>query len=152
MSERDGAAARRRARRLSTWHRHERLTVAMGLATAIHHSVQHLREWSASGTKRCGARSLQLQGRGRLAGATVGAVTAGYVAAPAPLLAAPVVASGDGPHASALAFLVRQAVLAQEEKEKRVKEGGEEEGREGGAREDGCEGEGRGEARGGRRP
>ena len=47
--------------------------------------------------------------------------TIGYVAVPGPLLAAPVLAGGDGPDASALAFLVRQAVLAQEEM-KRVKE------------------------------
>ena len=39
MAER-GAAVRRRERLLRAWHRHERLTVAMELATALHHSAQ----------------------------------------------------------------------------------------------------------------
>ena len=38
MSERDGAAKRRRERRLRSWLRHERQTVAMELAAALHHS------------------------------------------------------------------------------------------------------------------
>ena len=40
MSERVGAAKRRRHRRLRAWHRHEQLTVAMELAAALHHSAQ----------------------------------------------------------------------------------------------------------------
>ena len=38
--ERAGAAARRRDRRLQAWHRHVKQTVAMELATALHHSAQ----------------------------------------------------------------------------------------------------------------
>ena len=40
MSERVGAAKRRRDRRLRAWHPHEQLTVAMELAAALHHSAQ----------------------------------------------------------------------------------------------------------------
>ena len=44
MAERAcGAAARRRERQLRAWHRHERLTVAMELATALHHSAKRPR-------------------------------------------------------------------------------------------------------------
>ena len=40
MSERVGAAQRPRERGLRAWHRHERLTVTMEQATALHHSAQ----------------------------------------------------------------------------------------------------------------
>ena len=40
--ERAGAAARRRGRGLRAWHRHVRTTVAMELATALHHSAQRM--------------------------------------------------------------------------------------------------------------
>ena len=40
MSERVGAAKRRRDRWLRAWHRHEQLTVAMELGAALHHSAQ----------------------------------------------------------------------------------------------------------------
>ena len=40
MSERVGAAQRPRERGLRAWHRHERWTVAMELAIALHHSAQ----------------------------------------------------------------------------------------------------------------
>ena len=39
MSERDGAAKRRRERRLRSWAKHERQTVAIALAEALHHSA-----------------------------------------------------------------------------------------------------------------
>ena len=51
-----------------------------------------------------------------------GAATVGYVAAPGPLLAVPVLAGGDGVDRTALSFLVRRAVedrkREEEEKEK----------------------------------
>ena len=37
-----GSARQRRERRLWAWHRHERMTVAIGLATALHHSAQRV--------------------------------------------------------------------------------------------------------------
>ena len=40
MSERVGAAKRRRDRRLRAWRRRVRLAVAMELAAALHHSAQ----------------------------------------------------------------------------------------------------------------
>ena len=47
----------------------------------------------------------------------VGAVTVGYVAAPGPLLAPPVLAGGDGLDESALAFVVQQTLLARDNEE-----------------------------------
>ena len=47
----------------------------------------------------------------------IGAVTVGYVAAPGPLLAPPVLAGDDGLDESALAFLVQQTLLAREKEE-----------------------------------
>ena len=65
----NGAAARRRDRRLRAWHRHERMTVAMELATALHHSAQRVgcleREWTACSTTRQGDRSLHSRGSGQ---------------------------------------------------------------------------------------
>ena len=61
MSERVGAAKRRRDRWLLAWHRHERLTVAMELGTALHHSAQ---QDSGGGAERgVGSRAVE-----RLAG------------------------------------------------------------------------------------
>ena len=51
-----------------------------------------------------------------------GAVTVGYVDAPAPLHAAPVLSGGDGLDASTLSFLGGQAVLEQEEEARRRQE------------------------------
>ena len=42
MSERAGAAERRRERRLRSWLRHERMTVAMALAEQLHHSINRV--------------------------------------------------------------------------------------------------------------
>ena len=39
MAERDGAPWRRKQRQLWAWHRHERMTVRMELATALHHNA-----------------------------------------------------------------------------------------------------------------
>ena len=47
----------------------------------------------------------------------IGAVTVGYVAAPGPLLAPPVLAGDDGLDESALPFLVQQTLLAREKEE-----------------------------------
>ena len=42
-----GAAARRRERRLRSWAKHERLSIAMALAEKLHHSVQKVVEQHA---------------------------------------------------------------------------------------------------------
>ena len=131
------AAWRRRKRWLRAWHRHVKLTVATQLATALHHSAQRPRPvvevpsegWRGelydvprhqkpppSGTRPAALREPVPQW---------GAVTVGYVAAPA-LLAAPVLAGGDGLDAlDAFPSSVGRAVLEQEEEEKWVMKGGE---------------------------
>ena len=74
MSERAGAATRWRERQLRAWHRHERLTVVMELATALQHSVQRPKtvveveeveheQHEAPRRQRCGQASLRNLGR-----------------------------------------------------------------------------------------
>ena len=116
-----GAAWRRRERRLRAWHRHVKLTVALEWPrpSTTPPNARGLwwrcraRRWRASCTTCHGTRSLHPRGQW-------GAVTVGYVAARALLLAPAVLAGGDGLDASTLSFLVGQAVLEQEEEEKRV--------------------------------
>ena len=112
--------SRRRQRRLRSWLRHERQTVAMELAAALHHSrdarsnVVHsaLRGQKASSGTRPAPHEEVSEPQG-------GAVTDGYVAALAPWVARPALAAptADGVDAAALSFLVTQS-LAQQEKEK----------------------------------
>ena len=51
MSERDGAAKRRRERRLRSWAKHERQTVAMALAEALHHSAPRRPKTAGAGVR-----------------------------------------------------------------------------------------------------
>ena len=120
--ERVGAAKRRRERRLRAMLRHERQTVAMELAAALHHSRD------VGPGKDDGLRAQKTASSGKRPGvltepeAQVGAVTVGYVAAPGPLLCTPLLAdtTADGVDTGALAFLTRAALEAQEEEERRV--------------------------------
>ena len=59
VSDHAGAAKRRRERRLRSWLRHERMTVAMELASALHHEAPR-------GTDAC---ELREKAAGRLEGA-----------------------------------------------------------------------------------
>ena len=134
MSDRDATSAwRRRQRRLRAQWRHEQQTVAMVLAMVTHHSFQvgtahdGLRAQrtvtsAREGEARAPHDALRGQKRpplGMRPGVLLdpapqwGADTVGYVAAPVPHLALPVLAGGDGLDGAALDFLVRQAVLAQ---------------------------------------
>ena len=120
------SARRRRERRLRSWLRHERMTVAMELAAASLHSSPK------GGWPDTTHDALRGQKTASSAGARPGvltepevhweAATVGYVAAPGPLLAVPVLAGGDGVDRTALSFLVRRAVedrkREEEEKEK----------------------------------
>ena len=47
-----GAAMRRRQRRLRSWLRHERMTVAMALTEMTHHAAQGDRRWPGPGRRR----------------------------------------------------------------------------------------------------
>ena len=124
------SARRRRERRLRSWLRHERMTVAMELAAATHHS------FPKGGWPDTTHDALRGQKTASSAGAHPGvlkepevpweAATVGYVAAPGPLLAVPVLAGGDGVDGTALSFLVQRAVedrkREEEEKERKKKE------------------------------
>ena len=67
MAERVGAAKRRRERRLRSWAKHERMTVAMALAENLHHSRQKV-----EGSEHDGPRA---QKTARVTGARPGVLT-----------------------------------------------------------------------------
>ena len=135
MSAGHGAARRRRGRQLRAWHRHERMTVAMELATALHHSAQPAgpvvagpseveeqdkhealrRQRAPPPRKRPGVlKEPEVQGA---------AVMDGYVAAGAPLLVVASLAGRDEVDATTVSFLLRENLrrtkLEEEEKERR---------------------------------
>ena len=124
MAERVGAAKRRRQRRLRSWAKHERMTVAMALAENLHHSRQKV-----EGDEHEGPRA---QKTARVSGALPGvltepesqggAATVGYVAAPGPLLEVALMAGGDSVDGTSLQFLVKKALDRQKEEEKKRKE------------------------------
>ena len=127
MSDRDGGSSawRRRQRRLRSMLRHERQTVPMELAAALHHSRDvglgtndGLRaQTTASSGKRPGVLT-EPESQG-------GAVTVGYVAAPVPTLALSVLAAsaGEAVDDRSLRFLLgRSLAEKKEEEEKRRKE------------------------------
>ena len=113
---RAGAAKSRRCRRLRAWHRHVRTTVAMELATALHHSAQRV-EVPTEGEvheKHDGLRAQKPPLPGTRPGVLpqVGAATVGYVAAPVPLLSAPMLAdtAPEAVDARTVHFLLTDAV------------------------------------------
>ena len=121
-----GAAKRRRERQLRAWHRHVRTTVAMELATALHHSAQRVeapRE-GVEGEKDVGLRAQKAPLQGTRPGVLldpepqVRAATVGYVAAAgAPLLTVPSLGGGDAMDDTSVHFLLEMALLSPEEVE-----------------------------------
>ena len=133
--EHDGSARRRRLRRLRQWQRHERMTVAMAVAEAVHHSAPRrqntataIREEVVHGahaalrgqkTPPPGERPGSLSDPGPQRSDRTVRRSSGAV----PLLAVPVLAGGDGVDGTALSFLVRRAVEDRKrEKEEKEKE------------------------------
>ena len=135
-----GATKRRRGRRLRAWHRHVRTTVAMELATALHHSAQRV-EAPREGVeheKHVGLRAQKPPLPGTRPGVLldpepqVRAATVGYVATGAPSLS--VVLVPDMMHDDGtVQYLLQQSLLARqaeldrrkrrvEEEEKKAKE------------------------------
>ena len=88
-----GAARRRRERQLRSFLRHEELSVKMALAQALHHSAQRV-----EGEQHYAPRRQKPPLPGKRPGLPpepepqVRAATVGYVAAPVPLLSAPLLA------------------------------------------------------------
>ena len=120
---RAGAARRRRERRLRSMLRHERQTVAMELAVALHHSRDARSEVAhevlrGQKTASSGTRPETPE---EVSGPQEAAVTVGYVAAArAPSLATPSLAdsAGDAVDAAALEFLVWVACKTPEQIER----------------------------------
>ena len=121
--ERVAAAMRRRERRLRLWAKHERLTVAMALAENLHHSRQKVEGGKHEGppaqktARATGARPGVLEEPEPQGGA----VTDGYVAAPLPSLAVPLLAgaAGEGVDSSSLRFLTAAALRQRKEEERK---------------------------------
>ena len=129
-----GSACRRRERRLRSMLRHERQSIAMALAVALHHSagpstkkVVGRREGKdeVEYEKYVCLRAQKTPLPGKRPGvptepeAQVGAVTAGYLAAPGPLLSAPVLAAVD----QSTATYLLQAALLKKRKRRRKRRG-----------------------------
>ena len=109
-----GSAKRRRQRRLRSWLRHERQTVALELAAALHHSRDARSEVSHEAlrgqkTASPGTRPEPLD---EVSEPQVGAVTVGYVAALEPLLTAPLLAdtAADAVDLVTVHFLLKDAL------------------------------------------
>ena len=143
----DGAAKRRRQRRLRSWLRHEQQTVAAVLATVSHHSypkvdtahdglraqrtVTSTREGVEHETYG-GLRAQKPPLPGKRPGLPpepeplVRAVTDGYVAAQSPLLVVPSMAGGDTIDGTTLRFLLehclRMKTLLEEEERRKEEE------------------------------
>ena len=108
------AAARRRQRRLRSWLRHERMTVAMLLAESDHHTAPRGQKQARSGREE---RKVNYEPRPLDPPLTDGAATVGYVAAPVPLLVPPVLGGGDTMDAAAVQFLLAQSLLQRQREE-----------------------------------
>ena len=107
-------AARRRQRRLRQFLRHERLTVAMLLAERDHHTAPRgLKQARSGGVER------EVNYEPRLLDPPLPqeAATVGYVAAPVPLLAQPVLGGGNTLDAAAVQFLLVQSLLQRQRDE-----------------------------------
>ena len=127
-ADRDGASAakRRRERRLRQFLRHERLSVAMALAAAQHHSAPK----SAGPESYEALRGQNTAKAGKRPGVLTepepqgGAVTVGYVAAPGPLLVVASLAGGDEVDTTTVFYLLKAAleVKKKEEEEWKVQE------------------------------
>ena len=123
MSERDGAAKRRRERPLRSWAKHERQTVAMALAEALHHSAPRRPKTARAGV-RPGVledleprRETELVSYAALRGPKP--PSPGVPSVAAPLLAAP---AADGVDEAALSFLQRRALEDKRKEEQLAKE------------------------------
>ena len=123
-----GAAQRRRARQLRSFLPHERMTVRMALAEALHHScgvepsAPNEALWGLKTASAAGTRPEPLAERS----APQGAVTVGYVAVPGPLLSTPLLVdtAAEAVDARAVKFLLQKTLARKkkEEEEERRKE------------------------------
>ena len=130
----DGATSerRRRDRQLRAWHLHVRTTVAMELATALHHSAQRPKSRVVEGPseeevheKYAALRRQKRHPPGTRSGAPldpepqVAAATVGYVAAGAPLLVVAPLAGGDVVDATTVSYLLRENLRRTKEEEEK---------------------------------
>ena len=136
MSAGHGSAMRRRERQLRAWHRHVRMTVAMELATALHHSAQRVEAPSegVEGETNDAPRRPKPPLPGKRPGVlldpepvqVVDAVTS-YVAAPGPSSLVPQLAANDALDNATLKFLVARALQDRREQEEEQRKREEEE-------------------------
>ena len=114
-----GAGTSAAKRRLRSWWRHECQSVRMALNAAAHHSAEKV----AAGQKNSGLRAQTSFSAGRPGvlkdPAPQGAATVGYVAAPGPLLAVPLLAgaAGEAVDARTFRFLLALSLVVKKEEE-----------------------------------
>ena len=124
----EGAARRRRQRRLRSWLKHERQSVAMALAEYTHHASRgqtraRAREEAGSETYYAprGLKTLPPGTRpappSEVAGPQGAAASGGYVAAGAPLLAVSSLRGADGVDDTAVKYLLRAELMLKKEEE-----------------------------------
>ena len=125
-----GSARRRRDRQLPAWHRRVKLTVAMELATALHHSAQpagpvvvgpsegEVHE-TYDAPRRLKAPLLETppEQLSEALGPQGAAVTVGYVAAWAPLWVVPTLYGDDCVDGTTVSFLWKVALAKRKEEE-----------------------------------
>ena len=135
MAAREGAssARRRRDRQLRAWHRHVRTTVAMELATALHHSAQGLKNRVVEEPREEELPVVHKATSGQIATPPWGVrpahpldvsaqpplVAATCVAAGVPSLSSPALCGDCSLDSATVSFLVRLAVGAQAELDRR---------------------------------
>ena len=126
MADRDdgtSAAMRRRQRRLRSWWRHERMSVAAALAEAHHHSAPKVgaAPYNAPRSQKTARASGKHPGVLQEPEVQGGAVTVGYVAAPAPFLSSPMLAdaAAEAVDARTVKYLLKAALRRREEEEER---------------------------------
>ena len=112
MADRAGAAKRRRERRLRSWLRHERMTVAAELSAALHHSRDGGREqYVGPRAQKSDSSAVVEEVENETHAAPRGQIT------PPPTQTVPVLAgrAAEAVDSSALSFLLSQSLLAEQE-------------------------------------
>ena len=101
--------------------RHERLTVAMELAAALHHSRDARSEVAHEALRgqKTASSGTRPEPLAEVSEPQVGAVTVGYVAAPVPFLSSPMLADAvaDAVEARTAKYLLKAALRRREEEE-----------------------------------
>ena len=119
-----GSARLRRERRLRSWLRHERMTVAAALAEALHHSAPKVGAvpYNAPRSQKTARASGEHPGVLKEPEVQLEAATVGYVAASTPLLVVAPLAGGDEVDATTTRYLLKCALRKRQKEEEEEEE------------------------------